>query len=793
MNNRPSSSVRHDKPQTNDYMHYVHLLLDKKYWIFLIILLTSVMWYFILPVILAIEKKYDFQAIIRFEDPRVRTRMRNVDQQLAVLETESRTRVIKTTTFLTRVVDSLNLNILSSTPGISRSDIFSDIILDKDPKYGNYIIKRDDISIGIYYTNEKENIENKLLQAYRFVPNKIFNFDINGLHLKIKSTVFDVYNKDKIEFNCIPTHYLTQTLRQKIHLRLNQQQTLLEISYEFSDPILGAQIVNTVADLFLKESVESKQFRTRSLLKSLEQQLQSSKKDLEQAENALRGFREKNPHIYLTENLALYNQRMTQEATTLHEIKGNLERLYNLDDEKMNTEDQNDLDLIYQEILSFLQEQRVAGITALSQQYQDVLTEKQQLTEQQYSNIHPRMVEVNSLIKSLQSKIDERLREYIAEQKNRIQQMENNISQSEQILSQSPRKELQLAKLQRDRDAKAEIYSNLLVRYNEVKVAHVSIVPDVELLQQAEVPIQYSSIMDQLIKLSLYLLGPILGLVFGIGLFVIKDFISYKARTTQDIENYLNIPVYSAVPMIVSDKGIPDDFNYLKRMDPKLVTIDFTPSAASEAFRNIRTRLILNKDEEEQLSFIVTSMSPDEGKSLVAANLAITFSQLKKPTLLVDADLRRGVVHNSFLVNKKPGLADILASRNPIDMENIYKIIQKSTIPNLHIISKGKDVPNPSELLMGQRVIDLINHINKYFQYIIFDTPPFSLIPDALVINKIVNHMLIVTRYGMTDVKKLRTKINEIDNMKESIDGLILNGIVERKSEKYSSYSYYKY
>jgi len=779
------------KQQKIDFVHYSRLIGDNKYWVILITVIFSALWFKVMPGFLAAEKKYNFSATIRFEDPHIRARVGNIDERLTMVETESRTKVVKTTRFLTQVIDSLQLNILPTTPGLSRSQIFAAIHLSKTPKYGSYTLeKKKNKEIALLYTNKREGKKDFLLQTMPLDRDSLLQFDANGIQVTVFTGIFK--NRDELKFACIPNSYLVQSLRSKLKLTLNRRQTLFVISYEFHDPYLGPKIVNTIAHLFLKESLESKRFRTRNLLKSLTQQLQTSKQELEVADNALRRFRERNPHIYLTGDMAAYNQRMTSETMERDQIQKNLDRLNSLQQEEKTAKNAYDRDLIYQEILSFLEEQRIPGITALGQQYQNALSQKETLIAQNYALDNPRMKEISTTLQGLQQKIKERVTEYLSEQNNRYRQLVRNIGVSEQRLRQSPRKEIQLARLQRNREAKAQIYSDLLVRYSEVKVADVSIAPDAELLQQAEVPVMLPSIKDQIKKLAVFGFGPILGLVIAIGLFVGLDFLKHKARSEKDLENLLNLPVLSSVPLINSDKETVRDFNEGKRMDSRLVTIDFTPTPASNAFRALRTRLVLGHEEEQQ-NLIFSSLMPNEGKSLVVANLAITFAQLKKPTLLIDADLRRGVLHNSFLSRKKPGLTDILASPEPMTVEFLSRIIQKTTIPNLHLISCGKEVPNPTELIMDQRMEQVFQQLKQRFQYIVFDTPPLGMIPDAAVLNKIVHNLVLVIRYGKTDTAKLKKEIESLEDMKADIRGVIFNGIKESKKQGYYNYSYYKY
>jgi capsular exopolysaccharide synthesis family protein len=245
--------------------------------------------------------------------------------------------------------------------------------------------------------------------------------------------------------------------------------------------------------------------------------------------------------------------------------------------------------------------------------------------------------------------------------------------------------------------------------------------------------------------------------------------------------------------MIETEKESPEDFNSGRRMDAKLVTIDFTPSPASEAFRKLRTRLVLDEKKDQPLTLIFTSLMPNEGKSLVVANMAITFAQLKKPTLLIDGDIRRGVLHNSFAMDKSPGLSELLAASHDLTVESVSNSIHKTTIPNLHLMPSGKEIPNPTELIMNSRMEDLFKQLQNRFHYIIIDTPPLGLIPDAFVFNKFIHSLVLVTRYGQTDVKKLKKEMAQFSDMQKDIKGLVLNGMKENKKKERYGYSYYKY
>lgn len=775
-----------------DLNHIKLLLLDKKYWIITIALFFIIIWIFIAPNLLLKQQMYDFQAVVRFEDQRIQARFGGVEDRITMMETESRTKIIKTTQFIKRVIDSLDLNIQITTPGVFRKDVFKSISTDPKLNYGNYtIIKKDDSKIDLLYSNKQKKIENKLIKTINTINQKTPAIEIPGLKAELFLNEFE-YNEE-ISFSYLPDKNLIERIKKNINTNLNLQQTLFVINFSYNDPYLGAEITNSLVDIFFEHSLESKKSKTKSILNSLVEQVKLAKEELDLAEEALQAYREANPHVYLAQNTGEYSRNISSDRSELSDVKNDLYRLNGLIEERNNANGAQELALVYQEALRFLVEKNLAGISAIAQPYQNAMAEKDRLIASNYSETNPRIIEVNQQLSNLQRLIDTRVQEYLSELKAKENRLSSNIGMSELRLRQAPEKEIQLARFMRDREVKAQIYSDLLVRYNEVKIADASIVSDLELIQQAEVPIIEGGFSSGLSKILIYFFGMLLGVIFGAAIIVGYDFIWHSARSEKDIEALVNLPVLATIPVIKNQNKMPDEFAGEKRIDPKLVTIDYMPTLESESFRNLRTKLILNKDEEEKQQIVITSLMPNDGKSLVSSNLAITFAQLKKPTLLIDADMRRGVLHNSFLCDKKPGLSDLLAKEKNINSESIGKVIQKTTIPNLHLIPSGLSIPNPTEILIGEKIERLINHLVQQFHHIIIDTPPIDFIPDALVLNKVINNILIIVRYGVTDINRLKKRLNEYQSTRKNFNGIVINAAKSVSSKKYYNYSYYKY
>jgi capsular exopolysaccharide synthesis family protein len=346
-----------------------------------------------------------------------------------------------------------------------------------------------------------------------------------------------------------------------------------------------------------------------------------------------------------------------------------------------------------------------------------------------------------------------------------------------------------LAELQRDKQVKENIYSSILIKYNEAKISDAAIITDAYIIDRAEPPRSYSGgLLDKMI----YLLGLVLGLFMAVGLFVAIDYFDKSVKEADTVQKVLHVPVLTTIPLIGESKELPDETDLQKKLDAKLITSDYAPNIAGESFRLLRTKILMN-DEEKHHSLIVASLNPGEGKSLVSSNLAITFAQQKIPTVLIDCDLRRGVLHNSFTCDKKPGLSDLLAGTAKIEIDGISKVIQKTHVPYLFILSSGSQIPNPSELLGSNRMREIYSELKREFGAIILDTPPLDFIPDAMVLNNFIHRMILVVRYGKTNLNKLSQKIQEFNQVRQDLLGVVINASSEVLPKKYYSYSYYQY
>lgn len=221
------------------------------------------------------------------------------------------------------------------------------------------------------------------------------------------------------------------------------------------------------------------------------------------------------------------------------------------------------------------------------------------------------------------------------------------------------------------------------------------------------------------------------------------------------------------------------------KLDPK--------SPISEVFRTLRTNIQFMNTKGKLKSILITSTLPGEGKSWVSANLAVTFAQAGKKVILIDADMRKGRVYSIFGVSPRPGLSNYLSGvdwNNGDASEDLADYIQETEIENLYVIPAGNVPPNPSELLVSDRMQNLMEKINSLCDIIIFDGTPSQLVTDSLILARIVDTAVIVTASKQTKKEDLKRVVRNIKNVGGKIAGVILNK-VEIDAKKYEQSYYY--
>ncbi len=225
-------------------------------------------------------------------------------------------------------------------------------------------------------------------------------------------------------------------------------------------------------------------------------------------------------------------------------------------------------------------------------------------------------------------------------------------------------------------------------------------------------------------------------------------------------------------------------------MEKEIIVHEDPKSPISEMFRTLRTNIQFMNGKEKVETILVTSTLPREGKSFVSANLSIAFAQVGKRVILVDADMRKGRQHHIFDLKQKPGLSNLLSGiseeEEKLELEDYLQI---TPVDNLLAIAAGNVPPNPSELLVSDAMMSLIESLKQMCDILIIDGPPTSLVTDSLILTRMVDSTIIVAASKETKKENLRKTIEGIKNVGGKIAGIVLNKIdIPTKQYKQSYY-----
>lgn len=227
--------------------------------------------------------------------------------------------------------------------------------------------------------------------------------------------------------------------------------------------------------------------------------------------------------------------------------------------------------------------------------------------------------------------------------------------------------------------------------------------------------------------------------------------------------------------------------NGFSRDDAKKILAQDSPFIVKEAYSSIRTNLLFTQRGEKCPIFVVTSPTANNGKTLNSVNLAVSFAQMGKKTLLIDSDMRNPTVHRMFSIPSKDGLSEILAGLT----DNIT--VSKTDIENLSVLTAGKIPPNPAELLASERMDKLLEFVKEHYDCVFIDTPPINIVTDATVFAQKSTGYIIVVKANISDTSDVKTAVSSLQHIDGTILGFVLNDILPNNRKNYSYYKKYNY
>ncbi|QNX33731.1 polysaccharide biosynthesis tyrosine autokinase [Acinetobacter seifertii] len=415
----------------------------------------------------------------------------------------------------------------------------------------------------------------------------------------------------------------------------------------------------------------------------------------------------------------------------------------------------------------FRQQYNTVDVTKESELYltQSVTLEAQKATLQQkqaemaakYTAEHPAMREINGQLAAVNKQIGE----------------------LNSTLKQLPDVQRQYLQLYREVEVKTQLYTALLNSYQQLRIAKAGEIGNVRVVDTAVEPIK--PIKPK--KIQVLILSLFLGGFIGTLIALLRNMLRTGIKDSGQIENELDLPVYATVPRSPIQESRIKILK--KKKNIPILAVKNSDDIAIESLRSIRTAIHFALTNAKNNIIMIAGPSPEVGKSFISTNLATIFAQGDKRVLLIDADMRRGYMHKYFDVDVKPGLSELLSGQ-----ADLQKVLHKTQVANLDVITRGKSPTNPSEILGSKQFKELLEQLQSQYDHIIIDTPPVLAVTDGIIISQYTGVNLIVARYAKSQMKELELTLNRFEQAGVKVNGFILNDI-QRASAGYGyGYNY---
>ncbi len=628
-------------------------------------------------------------------------------------------------------------------------------------------------------------------------------------------------------------------------VRQNRDAEVITVVYRDPDPGLAASVPNAIVDRFMAQRQEVRNTQARSTIVFLRQQLDTVSVQLNTAEDALRRYREAHRVVSPAAEASSQVNRLVGMQAQRSTMEAERSALAKLMAESDSAAKASTAGFSYRQLLAFpsLLQNRAAS---------DVLQSLAQVEEQRTALLarrQPRDPDVQALqgrITELESQLRGIASTYLEGLTNQVSSIDSGLRQFGQQLSGIPETELQVARLERKPRVLEDIYTMLQTRLKEAEITEAMRDASIRVIDRAAPPTLPVS-PRPLVNFTAGLLG---GLILGAFVAFGREYFDKSVHSRKEILAVTGLPVLGLIPRIEQRGGrialigqprkerpfrevlaqeskppAPTPVSHERswtflgpppaaaaepealaptsraptprtpapvRAGVRHLTVLGPGGAATEAYGALQTNIAYSRSETPVQVLVFTSALPGEGKTTSTVNFAITLAQRNLRVLLIDADLRRGVIHTVFETAREPGFADVLSARSTF--EQAVRTVSVENGGAMDYLTTGALPPNAPGLLESEAVTTLLQQLRQDYDAIIIDAPPVNIITDATLLGISADGIILVARSGWTEQGALEYAMEQLNRVSAPVLGVLLNDIDFRKDALYDrAYQYHQY
>lgn len=575
---------------------------------------------------------------------------------------------------------------------------------------------------------------------------------------------------------------------------------VMELSYRSTDKQEAANVVNSLMKYYLESNIRTNRAEAMSAREFLSQELPKVEKRVTEAEIALRRFKERNRVVALDVEARVSLESLGKLTEAITQSQGELAAAYT-----RSVALQNEMKLTTQQAVDLSTLSQSPGVQQVLTAYQKTQHDLA-IARTLYTNDNPKVVDLllkeaaqkkelaarvtqtvgnsNSLPKqNLQiGELKQSLTQDLVKSEVERLALTNQVGELRKVfmvnksrLDSLPRLEQQQLQLQRQLMVAQTTYQELLRQFQLVQVMENQNVGNARIISEAlvpEIPISPKKPLN-------LALGGFLGILLGAGTALLLESMNQYLKNIEEANRLLGFPLLGTIPQ----------YGENRRKNPvegllEVPLLDQPYSPVSTSLEMLNTNLGFTISDKELQVILLTSSTSGEGKSFVAANLAVAASHVGKRVLLIDCDMRRPRQHRIWEIPNLLGMSNILAGQNEV------KPTIHTVFSNVDMLPAGKIPPNPVTLLDSQRMADLIEKARQDYDFVVIDAPPLTAVTDPLIISKFADGILLVVRPGLVEYSALKSAKSLLNQSKTPVLGMAVNGVSEESS--YGGYYYYR-